>query len=214
MYIDSMTKYRPQTLSEFVYPNEETKELVEAYASGEVKSSLILHGASGCGKSLLQELIPNAIEKSNANLQRVLCADIQTAKDVHELYGKNKKFDNLFKDNDHFNYIIIEEFLITSQRISDAFKIELDKRKGVDLTIISTNYFEKVDKGIVSRSKELELVACEPKQFFPHAKRIFDSEGVHIEDSLLMKCLEVTYTLNQDNRKYYDAIDALFRKNK
>ncbi len=212
MYIDSMTKYRPQTLSEFVYPNEETKELVEAYASGEMKSSLILHGASGCGKSLLQELIPNAIENSNANLQRVLCADIQTAKDVHELYGKNKKFDNLFKDNDHFNYIIIEEFLITNQKISDAFKIELDKRNGVDLTIISTNYFDKVDKGIVSRSIELELIACEPKKFFPHAKRIFDSEGVHIDYSVLMNCLEVTYTLNQDNRKYYRAIDKLLRK--
>jgi len=77
MYIDSMTKYRPQTLSEFVYPNEETKELVEAYASGEMKSSLILHGASGCGKSLLQELIPNAIEN-----QMLICNEfyVQTFK--------------------------------------------------------------------------------------------------------------------------------------
>jgi len=61
--------------------------------------------------------------------------------------------------------------LITNQRISDAFKIELDKRKGVDLTIMSTNHFDKVDKGIISRSKELELVACEPKQFFPTCEK-------------------------------------------
>jgi hypothetical protein len=67
----------------------------------------------------------------------------------------------LFRDNEHYNYIIIEEFLITNQRISDAFKIEIEKNRGVDLTIISTNQFNKIDIGIVSRSLELELVACD-----------------------------------------------------
>lgn len=212
MFIDSMTKYRPQSLSEFVFSKNESKELVEAYASGEINKSLILHGASGCGKSLLQELIPNAIENSNARLQKVRCADIKKASDVHTHYNKNKQFNHLFKDNEHYNYIIIEEFLITNQRISDAFKIELDKSRGVDLTIISTNQFNKIDVGIVSRSLDLELVACEPKQFFNHAKSMFDRENLHIEDQVLMKCLDVTYTIHQDNRKYYDAIDALFRK--
>jgi replication-associated recombination protein RarA len=195
-----------------VFPNAESKELVEAYASGEINKSLILHGRSGCGKSLLQELIPNAIVNSTARLQKVRCADIKNASDVHNHYNKNKQFNHLFKDNERYNYIIIEEFLITNQRISDAFKIELDKSRGVDMTIISTNQFNKIDVGIVSRSLELELVACEPKQFFNHAKNIFDRENMHIEDQVLMKCLDVTYALQQDNRKYYDAIDALFRK--
>ena len=212
MYIDSMTKYRPRSLNEFVFPNSESKELVEAYASGEINKSLILHGTSGCGKSLLQELIPNAIEKTTARLQKVRCADIKKAIDVHAHYSKNKKFDHLFRDNEHYNYIIIEEFLITNQRISDAFKIEMEKNRGVDLTIISTNQFNKIDVGIVSRSLELELVACDPTLFFSHAKNIFDRENKHIDDSVLMNCLDVTYELHQDNRKYYDAIDALFRK--
>ncbi len=212
MFIDSMTKYRPKSLNEFVFPTSESKELVEAYASGEINKSLILHGTSGCGKSLLQELIPNTIEKSIARLQKVRCADIKKASDVHAHYSKNKQFDHLFRDNEHYNYIIIEEFLITNQRISDAFKIEMEKNRGVDLTIISTNQFNKVDVGIVSRSLELELVACEPKLFFSHAKHIFDRENKHIDDSVLMNCLDVTYALHQDNRKYYDAIDALFRK--
>ena len=207
-----MTKYRPKCLNDFVFPNAESKELVEAYASGEINKSLILHGTSGCGKSLLQELIPNAIEKTTARLQKVRCADIKKASDVHAHYNKNKQFNHLFKDNEYYNYIIIEEFLITNQRISDAFKIEMEKNKGVDLTIISTNNFKKIDVGIVSRSLELELVACDPKQFFNHAKNIFDRENMHIEDQVLMNCLDVTYALHQDNRKYYDALDALFRK--
>jgi len=195
-----------------VFPNSESKELVEAYASGEINKSLILHGTSGCGKSLLQELIPNTIEKTTARVQKIRCADIKNASDVHSHYNKNKHFSHLFKDNEHYNYIIIEEFLITNQRISDAFKIELDKSMGVDMTIISTNQFNKIDVGIVSRSLDLELVACEPKLFFNHAKNIFDRENKHIENQVLMNCLDVTYALHQDNRKYYDAIDALFRK--
>ena len=141
------------------------------------------------------------------------CADLKTASDIHDLYGRNKQFNRLFKvDGQRFNYIIIEEFLFTNKRLVDAFKIELDKTLGTDLTIISTNRFDMIDYGIVSRSEQLEIHPCEPHVFFPHAKKMFDAENVQIDDAHLLKCLEVTHAIKADNRKYYSAIDALFRK--
>ena len=107
-----------------------------------------------------------------------------------------------------FNYIIIEEFLMTNKKMVDALKIELDQTLGTDLTILSTNRFDKIDYGIVSRSIDLELIPCEPHIFFSHAKKMFTLEGVEYDDDKLLKCLEVTYTLRQDNRKYYQAIDC------
>jgi hypothetical protein len=41
---------------------------------------------------------------------------------------------------------------------------------------------------------------------------MFELEGVEMDDAKLMKCLEVTHALKADNRKYYSAIDAMFRK--
>ena len=200
-------------MSEFIFPNAEAKEIAEAYASGEIEQPLILHGTNGTGKSLLQRLIPNAIEKSEASLQVVKCADLKSASDIHNLYGRNKHFNRTFTiDGQRFNYIIIEEFLMTNRRMIDALKIEIDQTLGTDLTILSTNRFDKIDYGIVSRAIDLELIPCEPQIFFPHAKKMFLSEGVEYDDQKLLKSLEVTYSLSRDNRKYYQAIDSLFRK--
>ena len=212
MFINTAKKYSPQSLSDFIFPNSEAKDITDAYVSGVTEQPLILHGSNGTGKSLLQRLIPNAIEQRQASLQVVKCADLKTAADIHDLYGRNKHFNRTFTiDGQRFNYIIIEEFLMTNKKMIDALKIELDDTLGTDLTIISTNRFDKIDYGIVSRSIDLELLPCEPQVFLPHAKKMFESEGVDFDDQKLLKSLEVTYALRQDNRKYYQAIDSLFR---
>jgi hypothetical protein len=213
MFVNTHKKYTPQSLNEFVFPNDDTRELVIAYASGIYEKPLILHGVSGGGKSLLQTLIPNAIEGREASVQVVKCADLKNASDIHDLYGRNKHFNRTFKwDGQKFNYIIIEEFLLTSAKLVDALKIELDETLGTDLTIISTNRFGEIDGGIVSRSEPLEIHPCESHVFFPHAKKMFELEGVEMDDAHLLKCLEVSQLSKADNRKYYSAIDAMFRK--
>jgi replication-associated recombination protein RarA len=210
--INTENKYSPKHLDEFIFPNDEARELISAYASGEIERPLILYGSNGTGKSLLQRLLPDAIEGCLAKVDLVKCADLKTATDIHTLYGKNRKFDLMFRENDKFNYKIIEEFLFTNQRLNDAFKIELEKTQGVTLTLISTNRFHKIDEGIISRAETIELLPCEPQMFFPHAKRIFECECVEIGDKKLMTCLEVVYAKWRDNRKYYQAMDAMFRQ--
>jgi DNA polymerase III delta prime subunit len=213
MFINTAKKYSPQSLSDFIYPNSEAKDIVDAYVLGGEERPLILYGTNGSGKSLLQRLIPNAIEQREASLQVVKCADLKSAADIHDLYGRNKHFNRTFTvEGQRFNYIIIEEFLMTNKKMIDALKIELDQTLGTDLTILSTNRFEKIDYGIESRSMTLELVPCEPQVFFPHAKKMFAAENVDYDDQKLLKCLQVTHTMRPDNRKYYQAIDSLFRK--
>lgn len=212
MFINTAKKYSPQSLSDFIYPNGEAKDIVDAYVLGGEERPLILHGTNGTGKSLLQRLIPNAIEQREASLKVVKCADLKSAADIHDLYGRNKHFNRTFTvEGQRFNYIIIEEFLMTNKKMIDALKIELDQTLGTDLTILSTNRFEKIDYGIESRSMTLELVPCEPQVFFPYAKKMFAAENVDYDDQKLLKCLQATYTMRPDNRKYYQALDSIFR---
>jgi replication-associated recombination protein RarA len=213
MFINTQKKYSPKSIGDFVFPNDETKDIVDAYLHGHEERPLILHGTSGCGKSLLQRLIPKAIENRDPHIKVMKFADLKSADDIHDLYGRNKMFDHLFReDGQRFNYIIFEEFNMTNKKMIDALKIELDRSLGIDLTIISTNRFNKIDDGIVSRSLTLELSPCEPQIFFPHAKKMFTAEGVDYDDQKLMNCLNVTHALKPDNRKYYQALDAIFRK--
>lgn len=211
MFTNTEKKYSPKSLDEFVFPDEYSRELVTAYASGQIERPLVLFGTSGTGKSLLQRLIPNAIEQCEAQIRKILCAKILSAKDIHDLYYANLLLGTAMGENKKFNYIVIEEFLITNRRINDALKIELEHSMGNTLTLISTNYPHKIDPGILSRAEVLELKPCSPHQFFPHAKKIFQAEGVNIDDDKLLKYLEVTYAVSKDNRKYYQMMDRLLR---
>ena len=82
MIVDTSKKYKPQTLDEFVYPNDDVKRVITQYASGLIERPLLLHGTNGCGKSLLLELLPNAIEKTTAQVTKVRCSELNDADDV------------------------------------------------------------------------------------------------------------------------------------
>jgi len=57
----------------------------------------------------------------------------------------------------------------------------------------------------------LEVPACTPVVFFPHAKRIMEMEGIKIEDNTFLAALETSYAIAPDNRGYYKILDGLFR---
>ena len=212
MIITTTKHYSPTTLAEFVFPNDEVRELVMAYASGELEKPLLLHGASGTGKTALQKLLPNAIEQKQAQINNVKCADLKTASDIHDLYGRNKHFNRNFQVNDQrYNYIIIEEFMMTKSSLVDAMKVELDATLGTDMTILSTNRFDLVDSGIISRCEVLHVPSCTPMLFLPHAKKILDDVGVDVDQQMLFERLDVIYKLHGDNRKYYSALDHMIR---
>jgi DNA polymerase III delta prime subunit len=214
MIISTIKNYSPQTIHEIVYPNNEVKEMVFAYASGIPEAPLLLYGTSGTGKSLIQRLLPNAIEKKEAQFHKVRSSDLKNASDIHDLYGRNKMFNKNFSINDQkFNYIIIEEFLMTKAAMSDAMKIELDETLGTDLTILSTNRLDEVDVGIQSRCEPLHVPPCTPQIFLPYAKKILDSVSVEYDDDTLLDGLNTVYKISQDNRKYYQWLDRVIREN-
>jgi hypothetical protein len=213
MILNSERKYVLSSLDQFVFPDAYSRELIMAYASGELDRPLLISGGSGCGKSVLQRLLPQAIEGKKASVRKLRCADLKSANDVYNFYEKTKYFCADFKDEgQRYNYFIIEEFLLTTAKMNDALKIALDESLGIDMTILSTNRLEKVDPGIKSRCELLELKPCLPATFFPFAKNIFTLEGKEIDDGYLMRCLQATYAVSPDNRKYFSAIDSLFRK--
>ena len=186
--------------------------MVFAYASGELEAPLLLYGTSGTGKSLIQRLLPNAIEKKLLNLEKVKCSDLKNASDIHDLYGRNKMFNKNYTINDQkFNYIIIEEFLMTKTAMSDAMKIELDETLGTDLTILSTNRLDEVDVGIKSRCEVVHVPPCAPQIFLPYAKKILDSVSVNYDVNMLLDGLKQVYKAYADNRKYYQWLDRVIR---
>ena len=214
MIISTIKNYSPKSIHEIIYPNSEVKEMVFAYASGKLEAPLLLHGTSGTGKSLIKRILPNAIEKKELNLEKVKSSDLKNASDIHDLYGRNKMFNKNYTINDQkFNYIIIEEFLITKTAMSDAMKIELDDTLGTDLTILSTNRLDEVDVGIKSRCEIVHVPPCSPQLFLPYAIQILNSLSVNYDVNVLLDGLKQVFKTYADNRKSSQWLDRVIRSN-
>ena len=211
-FIDTERKYSPAFIGDLIFPNAQVKSVITAYASGEVRRPLILCGRNGTGKSLIAKLLPKAIEgMEEVQVTHVKAHKLNSDSEVDELFSRNKMFDSLFTVNgQRFTYNVIEE-MNSCIKGRNAFRIALDKYMGTDLTIITTNEIAQIDKGIRSRCEVLEVPACTPIIFFPHAKSIMENEGIEIEDSALLAALEASYEIAPDNRGYYKVLDSLFR---
>jgi len=209
--VTTEVKYRPKTLGEYVFPNDEVREVAMAYASGEQSRPLILHGSFGTGKSLLAELIPKAIQGDEEPvIKRLMSYNLNSSKEICEHFEKGKFFDLIFYGQ-KFNYFIVEEvnFVVKG---ADALRVIMDKYLGTDLTIFTSNEINKVDGGIKSRCKRLHVPPCEPHVFLPRALEIVNSEGYDINPKELLLMLEAIYDVKPDNRRYYEKLDDLLQK--
>ena len=211
-FIDTERKYSPACIGDLIFPNAQVKSVITAYASGEVTRPLILCGRNGTGKSLIAKLLPRAIEGIDKVLTTYIKPyELNSDKEVDKLISRNKMFDTHFSTNgQRYSYYIIEEM---NSRIGghNSFRIAIDNYVGIDLTIITTNEISQIDKGIRSRCEILEVPACTPAVFFPHAKRIMEKEGIEIGDKALLAALEASFDIAPDNRGYYKVLDSLFR---
>lgn len=208
--VNTDIKYRPKTLQEYVFPNDEVRAVAMSYASGNQPKPLLLYGPFGTGKSLLADLIPKAIEKEKSlHINRLMSFNLNSSKEICEIYESNKNFDLIFNQQ-KYNYFIVEE-VNSLVRGADAFRIIMDKYKGIDLSILTSNEIHKVDGGIKSRCKCLYVPPCEPKMFLPRALHIVNSEGYHIDGQELLSMLEAVYSVEKDNRRYYEKLDELLQ---
>jgi DNA polymerase III delta prime subunit len=211
MLVDTEIKYRPTKIADLIFPNKEVEEIIKAYSTGEVTRPLILCGKNGTGKSLLAELLPDAIEGFRASVNRIRATDLNSNKEVYAQFSRNKQFDALFTLNgQRYNYNIIEEVNF-DPAARDAFRVALDEFRGIDLTIITTNNIDKIDIGVKSRSQVIEVPPLEPEQFLVVAERIIAAEGFVIDSQTLLEVLEAAYDIERDNRNYYKKLDELLR---
>ena len=74
-------KYQPQTISEVVFGNDQSRLLIEDIVSGELpfpiggKTGILLYGAHGTGKTTLARILPEVIEQGQTGQSLSFPAD-------------------------------------------------------------------------------------------------------------------------------------------
>lgn len=210
IYIDTQSKYSPQNLSQFIFPNDRVQKVVTAYASGNVNRPLLLSGPNGTGKSLLAQLIPCAIEGREIKVKRWIATELDKSENFSKAFPSMAMYSGLFEpDRQRMRYHLIEE-MNGRMRHTDSLKVILDTDSKYDLTLITTNAVNNIDIGLRSRCQVLTVDPLTPDQFFPHAMKIFENEMIDIDAALVFRTLHSVYNRRPDNRKYYEALDEIF----
>ena len=209
--MNTMYKYRPKSLAEFVFHTPFLEQEIMRYANRKSKEPLILHGPPGSGKSLLAELIPKEMEGSGVLINHVNADQLSKPEEVRQTLLRNEHFDKLLCiTGQDIHYTIVEEFISHPKAIS-ALRVCLDEmtKRGLDLYIFTTNDLSQVDPAIQSRSKVLEVLPAPPEKFFPRAKLVIQSEGFVPDEPTLLRSLQATYLAKGDNRHYYRDLDTM-----
>jgi replication-associated recombination protein RarA len=207
--MNSQHKYRPLTINEFVFANDDVERKIKRYTAGKTSRPLVLHGTYGTGKSLLAEIIPKSLDGQYVKVDHIKAEDLNSNAEVRKAFSRSKQFDKLFTpEGQSRNYIVVDEVNL-DPRAKGALRSSLDEMEGRDLVIFTTNEIEKIDPGLRSRAEVIEVPPVPPQRFLPRAQGILRSEGVDLDDAIILQTLEAVYGSDFDNRAYYKVIDEI-----
>ena len=203
--------YKPKKFSDIVIYDKYTMDKLDSYIYTENMQPLILHGKYGVGKTLISELLPDAIERGVANVRKIDAAEFRTLGDVQATFGSSNRFYELLASRE---YIVSNEINFT-KNAAEAFRDEMDKLQKYVQFIFTTNDIDRMDGGIVDRCSVLEIGVATAADWLPRAKGILAQEAVIIPDDELLLFLDAKLKHEASHRKLLEALgDFVFQFNK
>lgn len=202
-------RYAPQTTKDFLFEDDHVKSCIQAYASGTLRTHLLLHGPPGTGKSTLAVMIA---KETHSDYEILVAADMvkQLKSELHKMENAGT-WRNLFGDGADRSIRIYEEMGAAGKDLS-SFWIKLDKLKWDFTAIFTSNQPMDIPQQIRSRCRELKIEAVSAATFLPWAMKIMHAEGfTEIGEKNVLAVL-AEEERKRDNRRYYDVLELLCAK--
>lgn len=207
--MNTIYKYRPQSINDYIFWSEQAEFAVQQYIAGGNREPLILHGSPGSGKSRLADLIPKAIDGNSVIVDKINGSDLVSKSDQMDHLFRPESFDRLFEPPSQSRWYTVIEEMSVDVKAKEMLRFLMDRMDQRTQIIFTTNDLRKIDAGVRSRSTKIEIRPLTAEQFLPRALGILESEGISIPTANLLAMLQATYVNHLDNREYYRELDKL-----
>lgn len=197
-----MNDFKPNCLNDFLLSQQADRNMLELILSGKLpfpfqgKSGLIFHGTWGTGKSTLSQLMPELIESAASTAYSLESTAGQltpiTPSEVHvEVFrcGGGLSSTGLIQVINQFNsrmpifhhtrhdYFVFDEVDRLTVGAQQSLRSVMDLKRC--MFFFSTNYLEKLDRGIINRCHLIEMnQVIDPAAYVTIGQKILKNMGI------------------------------------
>lgn len=194
-------KYRPKTVSDLVYINDEYENKFKTWiANKTIDSHLIFYGPPGTGKSSSINVLINELQLTD--YIRYNMSDKTSIDDMRKVidYASVPPL-----EKDTVKLIILEEFERASKQAQSSLKYVLEEYSNWCRFIFTTNNIAQIDVAITSRCQRYHFNTLKFEEFVGRIAKILQDERIIVNDmNDVVKYVEI---YQPDLRACINAID-------
>ena len=182
-------KYRPKTINEYVFRDEEQKHQVQGWIDSGAIPHLLFSGAPGVGKTTLAKVLLNELEVNEYDVLEINASREGKVDDVRE---KIIGFVQTIPFGD-FKVVLLDEADYISPNGQAALRGVMETYASTARFILTCNYPTKVIPALHSRCQGFHIDKIDKTEFTARVATVLVTEEVDVDIDTLDSYVKATY---------------------
>lgn len=183
-------KYRPRTVSDYVFRDDKQKKQVSSWVDSGAIPHLLFSGAAGTGKTTLAKVLLKELDVDDGD---VMMINASNENNVDTMRTKINGFASSLPFSGDFKYVLLDEADYLSPNAQAILRNMMETYSTTCRFILTCNYPNKVIPAIHSRCQGYHIEKLDTEEFTARVATILITEGTDLDLDTLDIYVRSTY---------------------
>ena len=183
-------KYRPRTVSDYVFRDDKQKKQVSSWVDSGAIPHLLFSGAAGTGKTTLAKVLLKELDVDDGD---VMMINASNENNVDTMRTKINGFASSLPFSGDFKYVLLDEADYLSPNAQAILRNMMETYSTTCRFILTCNYPNKVIPAIHSRCQGYHIEKLDTEEFTARVATILITEGTDLDLETLDIYVRSTY---------------------
>ena len=171
-------KYRPRTVSDYVFRDDKQKKQVSSWVDSGAIPHLLFSGAAGTGKTTLAKVLLKELDVDDGD---VMMINASNENNVDTMRTKINGFASSLPFSGDFKYVLLDEADYLSPNAQAILRNMMETYSTTCRFILTCNYPNKVIPAIHSRCQGYHIEKLDTEEFTARVATILITEGTDLD---------------------------------